>query len=133
MKQLLFFASAIILALDPSRRTPNPSVTAPNCKGSITPIRSSISAFSSQGQSLDMAFMDVKPNTPNGETAVLLHGKNFCAATWEATIKALVDAGYRVVAPGSDRLLQVEQTACLSIHVPATRREHPRAFEIARR
>ena len=29
----------------------------------------------------------------------MLHGKNFCAATWETTIKALVDAGYRVVAP----------------------------------
>jgi pimeloyl-ACP methyl ester carboxylesterase len=56
-------------------------------------------AFSSQGQTLDMAYMDVKPKNPNGETAVLLHGKNFCAATWEATIAALVDAGYRVLAP----------------------------------
>ena len=27
------------------------------------------------------------------------HGKNFCAATWEATIRALSGAGYRVVAP----------------------------------
>jgi pimeloyl-ACP methyl ester carboxylesterase len=56
-------------------------------------------AFSSQGQTLDMAYMDVKPSNPNGEVAVLLHGKNFCAATWEATISALVGAGYRVVAP----------------------------------
>jgi pimeloyl-ACP methyl ester carboxylesterase len=56
-------------------------------------------ALSSQGQTLDMAYMDVKPTNPNGETAVLLHGKNFCAATWEATINALVDAGYRVIAP----------------------------------
>jgi len=56
-------------------------------------------AFSSQGQTLDMAYIDVKPEAPNGETAVLLHGKNFCAATWEATIKALVEAGYRVIAP----------------------------------
>jgi pimeloyl-ACP methyl ester carboxylesterase len=55
--------------------------------------------FSSQGQTLDMAYMDVKPSNPNGETAVLLHGKNFCAATWETTIRALVEAGYRVVAP----------------------------------
>ena len=53
----------------------------------------------SQGADLDMAYMDVKPATPNGETAVLFHGKNFCAATWEATIKALNDAGYRVIAP----------------------------------
>jgi pimeloyl-ACP methyl ester carboxylesterase len=29
---------------------------------------------------------------------VLLHGKNFCAATWESQIRALSGAGYRVVA-----------------------------------
>lgn len=53
----------------------------------------------SQGDDLAMAFMDVTPKKPNGKTAVLLHGKNFCAATWEATITALTDAGYRVIAP----------------------------------
>jgi pimeloyl-ACP methyl ester carboxylesterase len=46
-----------------------------------------------------MTFMDVAPDKPNGRTVVLLHGKNFCAATWEATIKTLVDVGYRVIAP----------------------------------
>jgi pimeloyl-ACP methyl ester carboxylesterase len=55
--------------------------------------------FQSQGQTLEMAYMDVKPARPNGRTAVLLHGKNFCGATWEATITALTDAGYRVIAP----------------------------------
>jgi pimeloyl-ACP methyl ester carboxylesterase len=55
--------------------------------------------FSSQRQGLDMAYMDVKPSKPNGRTAVLLHGKNFCAATWQATIAALSQAGYRVIAP----------------------------------
>ena len=55
--------------------------------------------FRSQGQALEMAYMDVKPARPNGRTAVLLHGKNFCGATWEGTITALVDAGYRVIAP----------------------------------
>ncbi len=54
--------------------------------------------FSSQQRELEMAYMDVKPEKPNGETVVLLHGKNFCAATWEATIKSLVAAGYRVIA-----------------------------------
>jgi hypothetical protein len=38
--------------------------------------------FASQGTALDMAYMDVKPKAPNGRTMVLLHGKNFCAATW---------------------------------------------------
>jgi len=55
--------------------------------------------FRSQGQMLEMAYMDVKPVRPNGRIAVLLHGKNYCAATWQATITALVDVGYRVIAP----------------------------------
>jgi pimeloyl-ACP methyl ester carboxylesterase len=55
--------------------------------------------FTSQGEALDMAYLDVKPTTPNGRTAVLLHGKNFCAATWQDTITTLTSAGYRVIAP----------------------------------
>ena len=55
--------------------------------------------FISQGVALDMAYMDVMPAAPNGQTAVLLHGKNFCAATWQNTIVSLREAGYRVVAP----------------------------------
>ena len=43
--------------------------------------------------------MDVMPAKPNGRTAVLLHGKNFCAATWRGTIAVLSEAGYRVIAP----------------------------------
>lgn len=46
-----------------------------------------------------MAFMDVRPDRPNGRTAVLLHGKNFCGATWEDTARALLAAGYRVLIP----------------------------------
>ncbi len=56
--------------------------------------------FTSQKLPLRMAYMDVAPQgTPNGRTAVLLHGKNFCSATWDKTIRALIAAGYRVVAP----------------------------------
>ena len=56
--------------------------------------------FKSQGQSLQMGYMDVAPTgAANGHTAVLLHGKNFCAATRGDSIKALSAAGYRVVAP----------------------------------
>lgn len=62
------------------------------------PIRSH--AFESQRQQLEMAYLDVPPTgKANGRTALLLHGKNFCAATWEQTITALADAGYRVIAP----------------------------------
>ncbi|WP_245579992.1 alpha/beta fold hydrolase [Niveispirillum irakense] len=56
--------------------------------------------FTSQGQDLSMGYLDVAPTgTPNGRAIVLLHGKNFCAATWGATIAVLADAGYRVIAP----------------------------------
>lgn len=55
--------------------------------------------FQSQRQPLSMGYMDISADKPNGETVVLLHGKNFCAATWESTITALHDAGYRVIAP----------------------------------
>jgi pimeloyl-ACP methyl ester carboxylesterase len=48
---------------------------------------------------LHMAYMDVRPATANGRSVVLLHGKNFCAATWQKTIVALSAAGYRVIAP----------------------------------
>ncbi|WP_293775766.1 alpha/beta hydrolase [uncultured Oxalicibacterium sp.] len=55
--------------------------------------------FRSQGQQLHMRYMDVAPPKANGRTVVLMHGKNFCAATWEGTIKALTENGYRVIAP----------------------------------
>ena len=56
--------------------------------------------FASQGKQLSMAFMDIAPTgTANGRTTVLLHGKNFCGATWEATIAVLAQAGYRVIVP----------------------------------
>ena len=55
--------------------------------------------FTSQGVDVQMAYMDVKPEAPDGRAAVLLHGRNFCAATWGATIDALRNAGFRVIAP----------------------------------
>lgn len=55
--------------------------------------------FSSQQQSLQMGYLDVQATKSNGQTIVLLHGKNFCAATWEKTIQILTEQGYRVIAP----------------------------------
>ena len=56
--------------------------------------------FQSQGKTLQMGYMDVAANgKANGRSIVLLHGKNFCGATWDTSIKALSDAGYRVIAP----------------------------------
>jgi pimeloyl-ACP methyl ester carboxylesterase len=57
-------------------------------------------AFTSQQAPMQMAYMNVAPaGIANGRTIVLMHGKNFCSATWEKTIGALSRAGYRVIAP----------------------------------
>jgi pimeloyl-ACP methyl ester carboxylesterase len=53
----------------------------------------------SQQQDLKMAYVLAEPATPNGRTVLLLHGKNFSAAYWEPTIRALLAEGFRVVAP----------------------------------
>ncbi len=55
--------------------------------------------FTSQRQPLQMAYLDVRAEQPNGRTVVLLHGKNFCAATWEGTMRMLQAQGYRVIVP----------------------------------
>ena len=55
--------------------------------------------FVSQRQHVAMAYMDVRPADPNGRVAVLLHGKNFCGATWEGTMRFLQEQGYRVIVP----------------------------------
>ena len=52
-----------------------------------------------QGQDLKMAFMDVKPDEPNGKTILLLHGKNFNGYYWEQTAKILQKEGFRVIIP----------------------------------
>ncbi|MBD8680053.1 alpha/beta hydrolase [Sphingomonas sp. CFBP 13720] len=54
----------------------------------------------SQGQPVRMAYLDLAPTgRANGTTVVLLHGKNFCAATWDETARGLTGAGFRVIAP----------------------------------
>ena len=55
--------------------------------------------FESQGTTVEMAYMDVNPEQPNGQTVVLLHGKNFSGAYWESTARPLLDRGYRVLMP----------------------------------
>jgi pimeloyl-ACP methyl ester carboxylesterase len=75
-------------------------VYGPELEGFRYPYPVSHFAFTSQGENLQMAYMDVAPVAPaNGSTVVLMHGKNFCGATWETTIAALSAKGYRVVVP----------------------------------
>jgi pimeloyl-ACP methyl ester carboxylesterase len=75
------------------------AVYGPELEGFDYPFAVQRFSFPSQEQNVSMTFMDVVPERPSGRTIVLLHGKNFCAATWEATITTLTGAGYRVIAP----------------------------------
>ncbi|MEI9914669.1 MAG: alpha/beta hydrolase [Methylovirgula sp.] len=52
-----------------------------------------------EGQRLRMAYMDVSAAHPNGQSIVLLHGKNFDGEYWAQTIRMLADHGYRVIVP----------------------------------
>ena len=52
-----------------------------------------------EGQDLRMAYMDIKPENPNGKTLMLFHGKNFGGYYWTNVIKALSTKGYRVLVP----------------------------------
>ena len=100
--RLALLALGAVLALAaPSRAEPaseEPAYGA-ELEGFAYPFPVQHRRFASQGQQLAMAYMDVQPERPNGGTVVLLHGKNFCAATWEQTVVALRQAGYRVIAP----------------------------------
>jgi pimeloyl-ACP methyl ester carboxylesterase len=52
-----------------------------------------------ENQPVRMAYMDVQPAKPNGETFLLLHGKNFNGFYWKEVISFLSGNGYRVVVP----------------------------------
>lgn len=97
--------SAVILAVLMSTALPHLGVAqerptyGPRLEGFDYPFKTEVLDLDSQGQKLEMVFMDIAAEQPNGRTVVLLHGKNFCGATWEGTIARLSNAGYRVIAP----------------------------------
>jgi len=98
MKAASLLLAAALLSPPAIARAEAP-IYGPELEGFAYPFPIHDFAFDSQGEHLTMRFMDIAPRDPNGATVVLLHGKNFCAATWEDQIKALSDAGYRVIAP----------------------------------
>ena len=75
------------------------SVYGPELEGFDYPLPVQRFKFESQRQSVQMAYLDAQPEQFNGRTVVLLHGKNFCAATWEGTLRFLQARGFRVIVP----------------------------------
>ncbi|CAI4212805.1 unnamed protein product [Parascedosporium putredinis] len=83
--------------------SPAPSPTTSTAPTSPTPTQYSSTASSPRAARSKWPSWTSRPPsrcrpTPC-KTAVLLHGKNFCGATWQGTIAALSKAGYRVIAP----------------------------------
>jgi pimeloyl-ACP methyl ester carboxylesterase len=95
------FIAATIVSMAAGSSTPSDEAPAygPELEGFSYPWPVQNFKFSSQGIPVHMAYMDVKPKTSNGRVVILLHGKNYVAATWQLTIAVLSDAGYRVIAP----------------------------------
>ncbi len=88
------------LALLPSLHADERPTYGPHLEGFSYPHPIKRFEFSSQRQLLTMGYMDVAPvGRANGRTLVLMHGKNFCAATWQDSIAVLSQNGYRVIAP----------------------------------
>ena len=100
MRHLLLVPLILATAVATPAAEPSAPTYGPELQGFAYPYPLKHFAFVSQGESLQMAYMDVAPAAhPNGRTAVLMHGKNFCGATWEHQITSLSGAGYRVVVP----------------------------------
>jgi len=97
--KLLLPAAFCSLLFSPLAMADTPSY-GPQLEGFTYPYPLKHFSFNSQGETLQMGYMDVAPvGHKNGQTVVLMHGKNFCGATWDDTIKALAGKGYRVIAP----------------------------------
>lgn len=92
------FLSPLLLASSLPAMASEAPVYGPQLEGFDYPHPVQHFAFESQGVPVQMAYMDIPAKQANGRTVLLMHGKNFCAATWEGSIRALSDAGYRVVA-----------------------------------
>ncbi|WP_332879220.1 alpha/beta fold hydrolase [Massilia sp. S19_KUP03_FR1] len=99
MNRTSLFAAAILSTIAITAHPADESSYGPELERFTYPYPVKQFQFTSQGTALHMAYMDVLPTgAANGRTAVLLHGKNFCGATWDATIKVMTGAGYRVIA-----------------------------------
>jgi len=104
MKYTIFTQIIIIIALLPTffvqaQENGFNKISATNLENIQYPFPVDYISVDIQGEKLQMAYMDVKPEKPNGETIVLLHGKNFCGAYWEQTAKDLSKRGYRIIIP----------------------------------
>jgi pimeloyl-ACP methyl ester carboxylesterase len=95
----LLLASASVLAQTPAPSYAGAEPLGAAMEGWAYPYPIKMLQFEVEGRPVRMAYMDVQPERPNGQTIVLLHGKNFGADYWANTLRAMSGYGYRVIAP----------------------------------
>ena len=98
MLKLVFVALSLALSGVSATADEGPAY-GPELEGFDYPLPVQRFVFQSQRQQVQMAYLDAQPDRANGRTIVLLHGKNFCAATWEGTMRFLQSKGFRVIVP----------------------------------
>jgi pimeloyl-ACP methyl ester carboxylesterase len=98
MLKLVFVALSLALSGVSAAADEGPAY-GPELEGFDYPLPVQRFVFQSQRQQVQMAYLDAQPERANGRTIVLLHGKNFCAATWEGTMRFLQSKGFRVIVP----------------------------------
>ena len=98
MLKLVFVALSLALSGVSATADEGPAY-GPELEGFEYPLPVQRFVFQSQRQQVQMAYLDAQPERANGRTIVLLHGKNFCAATWEGTMRFLQSKGFRVIVP----------------------------------
>jgi pimeloyl-ACP methyl ester carboxylesterase len=99
MKKIACTVFTALLFLSVSGQEGPSTVNGTNLENVTYPFPVSYFHLNIQGEQLQMAYMDVKPEKPNGTTLLLLHGKNFNGAYWEQTAKRLQQEGYRIIIP----------------------------------
>lgn len=97
LKRILIALSLVLLGVSAS--ADEGPAYGPELEGFDYPLPVQRFVFQSQQQQVQMAYLDAQPERANGRTIVLLHGKNFCAATWEGTMRFLQSNGFRVIVP----------------------------------
>jgi len=98
MKKLLFI-TAVLFSVDAAAQQKPLEPTGLQMENIQYPFPVKSLPLKIQGQDLEMAYMDLPAEKPNGKTVVLLHGKNFPAMYWEKTATDLSKEGYRVIMP----------------------------------
>ena len=98
MLKLVFVALSLALSGVSATADEGPAY-GPELEGFEYPLPVQRFVFQSQRQQVQMGYLDAQPERANGRTIVLLHGKNFCAATWEGTMRFLQSKGFRVIVP----------------------------------